>query len=246
MEIFIKDLNETRELKLNHYGQSENIAEKWLGYVGRLDQIHVTDEGVYVIPTEDWFLVWAEAMNKKQQNIDMLGAYTERTGDKLSEAAQLGILSMYNDPVSVRLYDLMGDFQLAIGSERRTLNALLKGTLMLREPVNKKFWPLVNTSHTFKVTEFKEFDTYKEGVWWRVSASMDFDILTSDPNNCPITTAEAKVDMAFQDGRLTVISEHYEWSVPMTVKQEAEAVSIIQAAIHTEFAVRDINEDFVA
>ena len=243
MQIYIKELKEKRELKLVEYKGVENIAEKFLNEVNCLSLIHTTEDGSYCVSTEDHFLEWEEAIAMKQECINTLGAYTERTGDALSARTLQGIQETYRNSFR-REHAPIDDFQLAIRSEKRTLDLLLNTKLVVSKPVNKKFWPLVNTSHTFKVLEFEERDTYKEGLWWQVVATIKLELLSKDPKNCASLTGKAMLNMAFQDGRLVATQERYAWTMPMTIKQENEAIDIIQAAIHAEFAVRGINEEY--
>lgn len=245
MKVYIENLTDTRALELFENGGSKNIAENFLAESGFLEKMDFSENGQAVVATEECFLAWQKCLDIEQENIDMIANYTARTNDTLSESTKQALADKYKNN-TIRDFAIMGDIEVAIKSKQRTLRRLFNSKLVVSKPVNKKFWPLTNTSHTFKIKDFKEHNDYKNGQWWRVSSEIDFELINGEPNNCGHFTVESSADMMFSDGKLIVTHSHHFWSSPLTVSQENEARAIIESAIYAEFAMRGISEEFAA
>ena len=245
MDIYIRSLGEKRTLELFDYGSKKNIAKQFLEEIDFLKHFFFTEDGMASVGNEDSFVEWQETMQCKQENIDLFGAYSSRTGDQLSTSTVESIKKMYVNSLR-RECSVTWAIQESAATERHILNTLINGTLVVSQPVNKKFWPLANTSHTFKIMDFEEIIDCDHGLWWRVLSSIDFNIVTPNPKYNIGTQVIAEHNIKLEDGKLKILYDNYEWDMPMTANQETAAREIIISAIHSDFTVRGINESFAA
>ncbi len=240
MNILIKDTSAPITVTLINPKTEENIAESFIakwekrGYDNRIKKVG----GAWVLDSSGYSLLVA-ALEQEQTNINRFAQHDGSASKHVSMNIELEFDSaIYIEVTNTRAF-LQG-LKKGVEHKAKVIERLFDSQVVVKNPVNKKFWPLVNTSHTFKITCFEETELAGGQSAYKIDAECDFTILMADSNDDIEFLARVELLMGIRHKNLVVIEERYFSPINFLREEEAQILEVLHDGIHRDFAMRGI------
>lgn len=254
MEFLITDSNTKAEINIIEPTEGFNITKAFFGYHGilplltarKVDAVYPVSH-VEFIELNDIAAVENSTMQRihDSENCDdfdtLLSSYTlivadydtkVLAGNQDQEGSDLLIKTVGVNKVAQAKYHL--------------INSLIDGEVIVKSPVNKKFWPLVNTSHTFKLIKAEDASDIGCGSQcWQVEASIDFVLDMPHHKNNRDFSSNISVIVACDEGSLFSYNAHYDHTISLSSSQAATAENILLNAVYSEMVLMAANNSML-
>lgn len=246
MNILIKGTAAPMAVTLINPTTKENIAEKFIdkwekkGYEKAIEKVG----GAWVLNSSSYSLLVA-TLEQEQINLDRFVQH----GIAANKHVNMNIELEFDCAISNEVTNTKSFMQgLKKGVERKAkiIDRLVDGQVVVKNPVNKKFWPLVNTSHTFKITHFEETKLVGGQPAYKIHAECEFTILMADSDADIEFLARVELLMGIRHKNLVVIEERHFLPINFLREEEAEVLEVLHDGIHRDFAMRGILKEAAA
>lgn len=178
-----------------------------------------------------------EALKQEQTSLNTIHSYSSKNGMELNDAIRNELNTAFKKELS-QASTLIEGIQNGVGAKSKIIDRLFNSEVIVKNPVNKKFWPLINTSHTFAITHFEEIKTDDGAIIYKINAECDFTILMPKPKDNIDFHGKTELLMAMNNKNLVVIEESYDWPINFVAEEEKQMLEIIHDGIHHDFAMR--------
>lgn len=254
MEFLITDSNTKAEINIIEPIEGSNITKAFFAYHGILALIEANKkDGLYHVTNNEFIelndiaVVESSTMQKIQnsENCDdfntLLSSYSLIVADYENKV----INSVLGQDGSDLLIKAVGVNKIA-QAKYYLIDSLVDGEVIVKSPVNKKFWPLVNTSHTFKLIKAEDASDIGCGSQcWQVEASIDFVLDMPSHKNNQSFSSNISVIVACDEGSLFSYNAHYDHSISLSSSQAATAENILLNAVYSEMVLMAANNSML-
>ncbi|MGP5057559.1 hypothetical protein ACTXIV_02390 [Psychrobacter celer] len=235
MKFTLNGLDIKEDLKLIDPSNGNDILDDFTNKCAAYAGITDTDRSIELNDFE--YRLLSEALEQEQKNLNTIHCYSSKNGMGLNDAIRDELDAAFQAKMS--LADSMaGGIKEAIAAKSKVIDRLFNSEVVVKNPVNKKFWPLVNTSHTFAINHFEEVKGEDGSVTYKITAECDFTILMPNPKDNIDFHGKADLLMAMNHKNLVVIEESYAWPINFVAEEEKQMLEIIHDGIHHDFAMR--------
>lgn len=214
MTMILNNVGTQAELKLIDPSTKRSILDEFMAKcVEHFDindlQFPVNDEKYYLLK---------EALKQEQISLNTIHSYSSKNGMALNDAIRNELNTAFEKELS-QASTLIEGIEKAVRAKSKIIDRLFNSEVVVKKPVNKKFWPLVNTSHTFVISHFEEVKGKDGSVTYKINAECDFTILMPNPKDNIDFRGKADLLMAMNHKNLVVIEESYVWPINSVDKE---------------------------
>lgn len=254
MEFFITDTNTKSEINIIEPSEGVNIIKAFFAYNGILTLLNKTKiNEVYHVSEREFVELNDIAM---VENATLHKIHNSPNSNDFST-----LLSSYSLAVDVnncqpivdltandsKLYTMAVEVNKKVQAKYYLIDHLIDGEVAVAAPVNKKFWPLVNTSHTFRMTDAKAVDDIEgSDECWQVEAEMDFVLEMPQRKNNQYFSSKINVVIGSDEGSLFNYYTKYNHSITLSDSQAETAKRILLNAVYIEVAKNPLMSDSYA
>ncbi|WP_339343495.1 hypothetical protein [uncultured Psychrobacter sp.] len=236
MTMILNNVGTQAELKLIDPSTKRSILNEFMAKCAKCAEHLDVNDLQFPVNDEKYYLL-KEALKQEQISLNTIHGYSSKTDMELNDAIRNELNTAFKKELS-QGSTLIEGIQKGVEAKSKIIDRLFNSEVIVKNPVNKKFWPLVNTSHTFAISHFEEIKGEDGSVTYKINAECDFTILMPNPKDNIDFHGKADLLMAMNHKNLVVIEESYVWPINFVAEEEKQMLEIIHDGIHHDFAMR--------
>lgn len=244
MTMILKNVGTQAEINLIDPSTKRSILDEFMAKCAKCVEHFDINDLQFPVNDEKYYLV-KEALKQEQISLNTIHSYSSKTGMELNDDIRNELNTAFKKALS-QASTLIEGIQKGVGAKSKIIDRLFNSEVIVKNPVNKKFWPLVNTSHTFNISHFEEVRGHDGSVTYKINAECDFTILMPNPKDNIDFHGKADLLMAMNHKNLVVIEESYRWPINFLHEEEKQMLEIIHDGIHHDFAMRGVFKEDMA